>query len=166
MSERDRLFRFKTPHKGFGLFCKYDIEKEESVLHFEGNVIPMDIADAKCSLQLSEHFALEMQNTSLENSINHSCDPNCRLDFTTGMPEMKALCHIPANTELSYNYNAVEYNLVDIIMMFHCVCMCKGCWHIVPGFHHVNPARQESLLATASPYVLEKYAKARSKRIL
>ncbi len=158
---RDNLFLIKTIHKGFGLFCRTPINQHDAILVFQGEIMPMEIADAKRSVQVSDHFALELPHVgSIENFINHSCRPNCWLDFmATGIPTLRALRDIKVDEELCYNYNSVEYNLLDNFGMFHCRCDHPGCLGRIEGYLHLTPQQQGALYDTVAPYIKEKHEK-------
>lgn len=160
---RESLFLIKTLHKGYGLFSRNPIKQHEAILVYEGQIMPMEIADAKRAIQLNHYFALELLTKGcLENYVNHSCQPNCWLDLkTTGVPILRALRDINADEELCYNYNTVEYNLLDAFTMFHCRCEAPSCVGLVQGYLHLTPQQQIEVQETVAPYIKEKHAESR-----
>jgi len=55
--------------------------------------------------------------------INHSCDPNCESDDLNGRVFIKAIRHIAAGEELTYEYNLYDSDDVDQ----DCYCGAKKC---------------------------------------
>jgi SET domain len=86
--------------------------------------------------------------------INHSCDPNCTVEYTTETLWIVALKHIQAGEELccNYGYDAREYD------KFPCHCGATICcgyivgreyWGLLPALSRGAPLSAEE--ASTSP---------------
>ena len=93
----------------------------------------------------------------IDDYLNHSCDPNCALDFTR--LELVSRRVIAPGEELSFNYLTSEW---DMAAPF--TCQCGACHRlggapgprdsrIIRGFRHLGPAEQDLLAPLASPYL-------------
>ncbi len=109
----------------------------------------------------------------IDDYLNHSCDPNCALDFTR--LELVSRRAIAPGEELSFNYLTSEW---DMAAPF--TCHCGACdrlagtpsdshgsrdgrdGRLIRGFRHLSPAEQDLLAPLASPYLRLRLAEQRS----
>jgi len=100
----------------------------------------------------------------IDDYLNHSCDPNCALDFTR--LELVSRRAIAPGEELSFNYLTSEW---DMAAPF--TCHCGACahdghdghdGHDIRGFRHLSPTEQDLLAPFASPYLRLRLAEQRS----
>lgn len=101
--------------KGLGVFCSEDIKKDEifetcPILYVPQEQVPLIDKTTLMDYYYywndgtGEHAAICLGYGSL---YNHSYTPNaiyCK-DYTRRIIEMKAIKDIPANTEITFNYN-------------------------------------------------------------
>ena len=80
--------------------------------------------------------------------LNHSCSPNCRIDFSTWT--LVTTRAIQCNAELTFNYLTTEW---DMTAPFMCQCGALNCYGYVAGFHYLTPAQQVVLAPRCSPLV-------------
>jgi D-alanine-D-alanine ligase len=80
--------------------------------------------------------------------LNHSCTPNCRIDFSTWtLVTTRAIqCH----EELTFNYLTTEWTMTAPFM---CQCGALNCYGYVAGFDALTPAQQVILAPRCSPLV-------------
>jgi len=114
----------------------------------------------------------------IDDYLNHSCDPNCALDFTR--LELVSRRAIAPGEELSFNYLTSEW---DMAAPF--TCHCGACdrlggaqgphdsgdggdgrdshnIRLIRGFRHLSLAEQDLLAPFASPYLRLRLADQRS----
>ncbi|XP_056426914.1 histone-lysine N-methyltransferase NSD3 isoform X6 [Hyla sarda] len=113
---------FRTERRGWGLRCKRDIRKGELVNEYVGELID----EEECRLRLKRAHENGVTNFYLltvtkdriidagpkgnySRFMNHSCNPNCETQKWTVNGDIRvglfALCDIPQETELTFNYN-------------------------------------------------------------
>jgi len=78
--------------------------------------------------------------------LNHSCAPNCRIDFRTWT--LVTTRPIQPNAELTFNYLTTEW---DMVAPFACQCGALHCYGFVAGFKYLTPAQQVLLAPQCSP---------------
>ncbi|EDV26870.1 uncharacterized protein TRIADDRAFT_54228 [Trichoplax adhaerens] len=126
MAEYPKVEVFKTEKKGFGLRTLEDLEDNQFVLEYCGEVIDLreferrkrDYAKKKIKhyyfMTLSPNEIIDASRKgTFSRFINHSCDPNCVTQKWTvnGMLRIGffTLRKIPANTELTFDYQFERY---------------------------------------------------------
>ena len=86
----------------------------------------------------------------------HSCDPNCRLQFTRDDTEdgwdidLVALRDIEPEELLSFDYSTAEY---EMAAAFDCACGAAKCVGKVLGYKHLTREQQQALAPYISPYI-------------
>ena len=78
--------------------------------------------------------------------LNHSCVPNCHIDFNTWMLVTTRAIH--CNEELTFNYLTTEWEMVS---PFVCQCGALHCYGFVAGFKYLTPTQQVLLAPQCSP---------------
>ena len=116
----------KTPEKGFGIRACSDIERDEFVFEYIGEIITHDTFMRRMAQYKEEHlvhfyFMMLQRDEYIDATkrggrarfINHSCNPNCYVSkwhvgrhVRMGIFAKRA---IRAGEELSFNYNADRY---------------------------------------------------------
>lgn len=80
----------------------------------------------------------------IDDFVNHSCDPNCRLEFRDGRVFLVALRAIPAGHELSFDY-ATSTTLEGLSAFpgwrFRCLCGAQDCRGEVSCAEEIPPER-------------------------
>lgn len=71
--------------------------------------------------------------------LNHSCEPNA---WIRGL-ELVALDDVPAGAEITFDYNATEW---DMASPFTCLCGTPSCVGTVRGYRHLDEASRARLL--------------------
>lgn len=121
--------RVKKGINGLGLFSDIDIEKDEYIIEYRGKLLSAAEADEKGGQYLFEiNSRWTIDGSGRENLaryINHSCRPNCESDTREREKRVVIFArkHIPAGTELCYDYGKSFWN--DWIKPKG--CRCKKC---------------------------------------
>lgn len=135
--------------KGLGLFARRPIPAGTRVLPVAGWVLPTDqLTDDVVALQVGPDLWLCSDGSSLDDRINHSCDPN--LGFTHGDAVLYALRDIAAGEELSWDYST---SIADADWSLDCACGAADCRGVVRPWDQLGPADRERLRAVALAYL-------------
>ncbi|XP_026164994.1 histone-lysine N-methyltransferase NSD2 isoform X2 [Mastacembelus armatus] len=125
----------KTPGKGWGLVSLRDIKKGEFVNEYIGELIDEEECRARIKYaqenNITDFYMLTIDKDRIIDAgpkgnysrfMNHSCQPNCETQKWTVNGDTRvglfAVCHIPAGTELTFNYN------LDCLGNEKTVCRC------------------------------------------
>ncbi|CAL8273789.1 unnamed protein product [Merluccius merluccius] len=125
----------KTAGKGWGLVCLRDVKKGEFVNEYVGELIDEEECRARIRYaqenNISHFYMLTIDKDRIIDAgpkgnysrfMNHSCQPNCETQKWTVNGDTRvglfAVCHIPAGTELTFNYN------LDCLGNEKTVCRC------------------------------------------
>ncbi|XP_039625171.1 histone-lysine N-methyltransferase NSD3 isoform X2 [Polypterus senegalus] len=155
----------KTDGRGWGLKTKQDLKKGEFVNEYVGEVIDSEECRQRIKLAHENHVTNFYMLTLTKDRIidagpkgnysrfmNHSCNPNCETQKWTVSGDVRiglfALCDIPADTELTFNYN------LDCLGNGRTTCHCGA--DNCSGFLGVRPK---------SAVVIEKEEKAKNAKL-
>jgi hypothetical protein len=138
----------KTPGKGWGLNLTKDLEANDLVIEYVGEIIDETKMEArleahrKCYPKDANMYVMELSHNAFIDGrlkgnvaryINHSCEPNCILKrWDVGgylRIGIMALDDIPAGTELSYDY---QFSTEEV-SRFKCMCGTKRCRGTLAG---------------------------------
>ena len=97
------------------------------------------------TMQIGAHTHL-LPDGQLWRYLNHSCAPNCRIDFSTWT--LVTTRTISCNAELTFNYLTTEW---DMVAPFACQCGARHCYGCVAGFKYLLPVQQVLLAPQCSP---------------
>jgi D-alanine-D-alanine ligase len=97
------------------------------------------------TIQIGAHTHL-LPDSQLWRYLNHSCGPNCRIDFSTWT--LVTTHPIQCNEELTFNYLTTEW---DMAAPFACQCGALHCYGFVAGFKYLPPVQQVLLAPQCSP---------------
>ena len=150
------FIKIKKSHSGKGLFAKKIIKKGSKLFHFNGEIMDGAYTDRIKSLQIDEDKFLESTAESkFDDFLNHSCNPNCRIDWQT--LNLTALKDIQKDEELSFDYNISEYDLLNGgNFSFKCECGSKNCIGEVKGFKHLSLEQKNKIRKFISPFLKNK----------
>lgn len=150
--------------RGYGVYTTVERKKGERLYSYGGEVMPVYLSNSVTRrMTINKHFCLQWEPGGCQCYINHSCDPNCYIEWENGMPHLTARRDIPVDEEICYNYNTVELELVDWTA-FPCHCHNGNCIGWIRGFQYLTPNQELGLLEMLSPYlksVREEYVKNR-----
>jgi len=126
---------------GKGVFAVQDIAEGETLIEYKGVVIswkealrrhPHDPAQPNHTFYFHIDDGRVIDGNDQGNAarwINHACEPNCEADEQDGRVFIKALRHISAGEELSYDYGLVidEPYTPKLLADFPCWCGAESC---------------------------------------
>jgi histone-lysine N-methyltransferase NSD2 len=135
-----------TKTKGWGLFVKTDIKKGDFIIEYVGELITNDEFKKRIGNMLNNkdadqnYYFMVIDNARVIDAgpkgnyarfINHSCDPNCETVKWTVNGDTRigifALEDIPANTELTFNYQFEAFGEVKK----PCLCGAENCCGLI-----------------------------------
>ncbi|CEF63894.1 Histone-lysine N-methyltransferase ASH1L [Strongyloides ratti] len=134
-----QLQHYKTENKGFGLRTHVDIEENEYVLEFTGEIITTNNYKERkvqgYGLQLQPGFIIDGGGKgSLARFLNHSCDPNCKIEKWNVNGSYRfaifSIKKILIGEELTVDYSEYWIKRKEDTI---CKCESKKCKGIIPG---------------------------------
>ncbi|KAK7233416.1 histone-lysine N-methyltransferase [Aureococcus anophagefferens] len=135
------IFDTGDDNRGFGLRCRVDVKAGTMLGEYRGDVIDAaelqrrketrDAADPFYIAALGDGLAIDAgRKGAYARFANHSCAPNCALEkWRVGEePRLVLVARgaIPANTELTYDYNAGG-GVADVTVAQQCRCGAPNC---------------------------------------
>ena len=120
------------------------ISKGTSVLKINGTLVN---APDKHTIQIGKQAHIR-PNGQLWGFLNHSCDPNSRIDFKTW--SLVTTRAVLKNEELTFNYLTTEWELAA---PFLCGCGAEACLGVIRGLRHLSGTQQKALEPHCSPYL-------------
>ena len=143
----------RTKDKGRTLLANRDIKKGEIILKLKGIMKKCSEASVE-SVQIDDDKFIDSKYYYPEDYINHSCDPNTKIDFKT--MNFVALRNIKKGEEITYNYLTTEYDLVRDNLDFDCKCGSKNCFGRIKGFRFLTKSQKLKLKPLLSPFLKKK----------
>ncbi len=159
IKQRNRLFRLKVPRalkiayvwgKGLGVLANKNFKKGEVVIKFRADLVPNSKASPE-AVQVDEHHSFDTRWLVTEAFINHSCEPNAKLDVER--KSYIAIKPIGRNQEITFDYNTTEW---DSGGAFKCNCGSKNCYGEVRGLKYLSHEQQRELKPHLPPFLLAK----------
>ena len=158
----------KANERGFGLFAKQDIAKDELLIVFGGYVLPLKEEEklpGKLSdngVQISEDLSLcvvKLEEYAGHNFLNHSCEPNAGF---RGQIFIKAIKKIKEGDEVAIDYAMVLYHSKNA-PPYHLECKCgkKKCRGIITDNDWKKPELQTKYDGYFQYFIQEKINKNR-----
>lgn len=139
--------------RGKGLFAGQDIAAGEAILRLGGRLIRKRVAHDRYAMRIGDRLFLSDSN-SMDNYINHSCDPNGFIDFKRLLLVSRREIH--SGEELTYHYCTSEYKMAREFW-FECNCACGGCLKTVRGFYYLDERERMKIVRYISPYLHGKW---------
>jgi SET domain-containing protein len=106
------------------------------------------------ALQIGEDLWLWSDGSSLDDNINHSCDPN--VGFTGEGLELYSLRTIAVGEEICWDYST---SLIEEGWSLECRCGSKTCRRIILPFFSLSPSVQKQLLPISLGFIRRLYEK-------
>lgn len=139
----------RKTEKGKSLYATSKILKDEVIFEFQKHFLDYR---TRTSMQIDEGFHQECDDSnSMENFLNHSCDPNGYINFKD--LTYRASRNIESDEELTVNYLTHEWELVN---PFNCLCGSRDCYGYIRGFKFLSRAQQRELQPFLSPFLKRK----------
>ncbi|MCS7045049.1 MAG: SET domain-containing protein [Gemmataceae bacterium] len=138
-----------TKSKGRGVFATAPIARGEVLAHMQGWLATTAQLDENWfALQVGPDLWLCSDGTSLDDCINHSCDPNA--GFRDGQPILVALRDIDADEEIGWDYSTA---MAEPNWSLVCRCSAPTCRRIIRPWPDLTPQLQERLRPHALAYL-------------
>lgn len=138
-----------TPNRGRGVFATRRIRAGERLVALEGWQAHSDeLDDEWFAMQLGPDLWLCSHGDSLDDCINHSCEPNA--GFSTGEPVLYALRDIAPGEEITWDYST---SLSEAGWTLECLCGTAGCRKIVRSWPELTADERDRLRPIALDYL-------------
>ena len=139
----------RTRAKGRGVFATQAIARGEHVAVIQGWLAKTsELNENWFAMQVGPDQWLCSDGTSLDDCINHSCDPNA--GFVTGEPILVALRDIEPDEEIGWDYST---SLMEAGWSLACRCGAPNCRGVVRPWGEVTADERESLRPIALAYL-------------
>lgn len=124
---------------GQGVFTSIKIPVGVPVVEVTGEVYAEDkLPDPNHPALLQvNHNTFIGPSGDVDDYINHSCDPNCRVHIVGNRAILYSLYDIPANSEITFDYSTNSTDTLDKWQM-NCQCGKFNCRKIISGLQYVN----------------------------
>ena len=135
---------------GLGVFIQQWIPANTRILEFTGKIIDRDMINHIVTKGCSDSFLQVGENEfigasgRLDDYVNHSCDPNCGLDFEDGRVYLKSIRIISRGSEITYDY-ATSQSLFPL--RFSCKCESPDCRGDIGDFNELPVKRKKFYLS-------------------
>jgi len=139
--------------EGVGVFALCEIREGDEINRAVGVTRG---SPTRYTIQVDGDLHLDLTG-ALEEKLNHSCDPNAAVGFTeSGGLILRARRDIHPGDEILINYCATEEDMAE---PFRCNCGSLGCYGMIRGFVHLDPALRRGVRELLSPYLEQKYGR-------
>ena len=137
--------------KGRGVFATHTIGRGECIAEVQGWLAASDALDENWfALQVGPDLWLCSDGESLDDCINHSCEPNT--GFATGEAKLFALRDIAAGEEIVWDYST---SLSEPGWTLECCCGSTNCRGIVRSWGELTAVERDRLRPIALAYLRE-----------
>jgi len=144
-----RLSVRKSQLGGLGLFAEEPIYPGELILRLGGCLVGRRTATDRNVIRLGKRLFLT-ESGDLDDYINHSCVPNCCVDFDNLY--LVTLRSIGKGEEITFNYCTTEYE-IDPTFRFVCRCGYERCPGIISGYRYLDASERKRLKPYLSPFL-------------
>jgi SET domain-containing protein len=151
----------KNNNKGRGLYAKVDFPANSVIYEFFGDIFTFESLPA--ILKPEDDFYVQIgkdtylgPSGSLDDCINHSCNPNCALMITGNRALLKSLYLITKGTEITIDYSLTSTETKEQWQM-NCICGYSKCRKIISGFQYLDKDLKDyyKSLGAVPKYVLK-----------
>ncbi|CAN5539249.1 SET domain-containing protein-lysine N-methyltransferase [soil metagenome] len=144
-----RFHRQSTPDRGNGVFAAVPLATGERLFAIEGTVLTTaELTDDMRALQIGVDLWLASDGSSLDDDVNHSCEPNA--GFSDGTPTLFALRDIAVGEEITWDYST---SLSEPGWELICRCGTPSCRGVVKAWGAVDAVMQDRLRSTTLQYL-------------
>lgn len=166
IKQRNKLFDLEPPKglrfvyaegKGLGIFASRQFNMGEDIISFANTLVDRAHASFE-AVQVTDNQYLDTEWLVPEAFINHSCNPNAKLDFRPNQQASAyiAIKDIANDEEITFNYLTTEYDMEKSGRDFDCMCGSTQCHHHIRGFKHLALEQQNELVPLLLPYLAKK----------
>lgn len=145
MSYQQHLKIQITSKMGLGTFTTIDIPSQSVIMEITGDIFTKEKASQLPNfenfLQIS-HDLFQGPSGTVDDTINHSCDPNSYLKIVGNRVLLTSLYVIKAGKEITFDYSTSSTDDPSDWQM-NCLCGSNICRRIISGFQHLSIDIQE-----------------------
>ena len=150
----------RASNGGLGVFVNQWIPANTRILEFGGTRISRALVNQAIKrnkpdsyLQIAENEFLGPSG-HLDDYINHSCEPNCGLEFSEGRVFLKSIRDISFGTELTFDYSTSQSNYP---YWFTCHCGHAKCRRDIGDFSELARERKSYYISRGivAPFLIE-----------
>jgi D-alanine-D-alanine ligase len=142
MRQLDMCVVLGASQQGEAVIAVQELAPDTPVLQLTGTLTHLPDT---YTVQIDAHTHL-LPDGQLWRYLNHSCAPNCRIDFSTWT--LVTTRTIQCHEQLTFNYLTTEW---DMVAPFACQCGALHCYGCVAGFKYLSPVQQVLLAPRCSP---------------
>jgi hypothetical protein len=133
----------KETKNGPSLFIDVNIPANSPIYEFTGNYYSSETLPADHDLVLQIGPDLFMgPSGGLDDSVNHSCAPNCYIHIVGKRVILYSLFFIKANSELTIDYSLSSTDNLDDWKM-ECKCGSINCRKVISGYQYLSDKVKE-----------------------
>lgn len=123
--------------KGKGVFSKVFLPAGTVILEFKGDIIQKkDIKNYGEVLQITESSYLGLSG-SIDDYVNHSCDPNCGLRIVANRALLVSLWDIKPDMEITFDYSTSSNDTKEEWEL-NCSCGSVKCRKKISGYQFLD----------------------------
>ena len=145
---------------GKGTFTRRKVPVDTRILEFTGarvirKIVNQAVADGgrDSFLQIAENSFIGSSG-NVDDYVNHSCDPNCGLEFAGDRIYLKAIKPIKRGEELTFDYATSQKSFP---FRFHCRCGSRECRGEIGNYDEIPEYRKSLYLSMGviAPYLIQ-----------
>ena len=122
----------KTKEKGYGLYTNTEWKPNQNLFTLKGTKKPIN-ESSPLAIQISEQECIESYPHYNDHRANHSCDPNCKIQFGPQIT-MRSIKPIGVGEEITWDYETTEHDMSNY--SFTCNCNSTDCRGTIKGAKH------------------------------
>jgi hypothetical protein len=131
---------------GKGVFTTVQIPANVPVLEITGPILVESAIPANAPiddyLQIGPNTFIGLSG-GLDDYLNHSCDPNCKMHVVGNRAFMYSLYVIPKNAQLTFDYSTTSTDTLETWKM-NCQCGSFKCRKVISGNQYLPPALRQT----------------------
>lgn len=135
-----QYLKVQPSRTGNGVFTTIKIPAKVPVIEVTGDVYAeKNLPDPNhpALLQVG-HDSFIGPSGDVDDYINHSCDPNCRVHIVGNRAILYSLYDIPAGHEITFDYSTSSTDTLDKWKM-DCQCGKFNCRKVISGLQYLDP---------------------------
>ena len=148
---------------GMGVFIQQWVPVDTRILEFTGKRVDRDTINQFASRGVSDSFLQVDENEfigasgRLDDYVNHSCDPNCGLEFEGDRVYLKSIKTIPRGSEITYDYATSQFVFP---LRFSCKCDTRDCRGEIGNFDELTAKKKQYYLSKniVAPFLVDRTA--------
>lgn len=148
-----KVYAQKTSNKGFGLFAKKNIKKDEIIFYARGvkiHNIDNDYApDYPDALRISKNTWINPNEENPLTYTNHSCNPNTSIKGSTTFCAIK---EIKKDQEVTFDYALSEID-TEWIMDGECLCGNINCRKVIKSIQFLPKSQLKKYIPNIPTWI-------------